>query len=34
MNWKTDLLILLRTPVAVFGGMYKGKAGGWKAPEG
>jgi lipopolysaccharide/colanic/teichoic acid biosynthesis glycosyltransferase len=28
-NWKTDLLILFRTPVALFGGTYKGKTGGW-----
>jgi len=28
---KTDLLILLRTPVALFGGTYKGETGGWKA---
>lgn len=26
---KTDLLILLRTPLALFGGTYKGKTGGW-----
>ena len=26
----TDLLILLRTPVALFGGTYKGETGGWK----
>jgi lipopolysaccharide/colanic/teichoic acid biosynthesis glycosyltransferase len=26
---KTDLLILLRTPVALFGGTYKGETGGW-----
>ena len=29
-NWKTDLLILARTPVALFGGTYKGPAGGWR----
>jgi lipopolysaccharide/colanic/teichoic acid biosynthesis glycosyltransferase len=29
-NWKTDLLILLRTPLALFGGTYKGPAGGWR----
>jgi lipopolysaccharide/colanic/teichoic acid biosynthesis glycosyltransferase len=26
----TDLLILLRTPLALFGGTYKGQTGGWK----
>jgi lipopolysaccharide/colanic/teichoic acid biosynthesis glycosyltransferase len=31
-DWKTDLLILLRTPLALFGGTYKGDTGGWKAP--
>jgi len=30
-DWKTDLLILLRTPLALFGGTYKGDSGGWKA---
>ena len=30
-DWKTDLLILLRTPLALFGGTYKGEAGGWHA---
>jgi lipopolysaccharide/colanic/teichoic acid biosynthesis glycosyltransferase len=30
-DWKTDLLILLRTPLALFGGTYKGGSGGWKA---
>jgi lipopolysaccharide/colanic/teichoic acid biosynthesis glycosyltransferase len=29
---KTDLLILLRTPLALFGGTYKGPAGGWTEP--
>lgn len=29
-DWKTDLLILLRTPLALFGGTYKGDTGGWK----
>jgi lipopolysaccharide/colanic/teichoic acid biosynthesis glycosyltransferase len=29
-DWKTDLLILLRTPVALFGGTYKGETGGWR----
>jgi lipopolysaccharide/colanic/teichoic acid biosynthesis glycosyltransferase len=28
-DWKTDLLILLRTPLALFGGTYKGSTGGW-----
>jgi lipopolysaccharide/colanic/teichoic acid biosynthesis glycosyltransferase len=31
-DWKTDLLILLRTPLALFGGTYKGAAGGWRYP--
>ncbi len=30
-SWKTDLLILLRTPLALFGGTYKGESGGWTA---
>jgi len=29
---RTDLLILLRTPLALFGGTYKGATGGWKDP--
>jgi lipopolysaccharide/colanic/teichoic acid biosynthesis glycosyltransferase len=29
---KTDLVILLRTPRALFGGTYKGATGGWKDP--
>jgi lipopolysaccharide/colanic/teichoic acid biosynthesis glycosyltransferase len=29
-DWKTDLLILLRTPLALFGGTYKGGSGGWR----
>jgi lipopolysaccharide/colanic/teichoic acid biosynthesis glycosyltransferase len=29
-DWKTDLLILLRTPLALLGGHYKGPTGGWK----
>ena len=29
-DWKTDLLILLRTPLALFGGTYKGATGGWR----
>jgi lipopolysaccharide/colanic/teichoic acid biosynthesis glycosyltransferase len=28
-DWRTDLLILLRTPLALFGGTYKGETGGW-----
>ena len=32
-SWKTDLLILLRTPLALFGGTYKGETGGWKAAD-
>jgi lipopolysaccharide/colanic/teichoic acid biosynthesis glycosyltransferase len=28
-DWKTDLLILLRTPLALVGGTYKGETGGW-----
>jgi lipopolysaccharide/colanic/teichoic acid biosynthesis glycosyltransferase len=28
-DWQTDLLILLRTPLALFGGTYKGETGGW-----
>ena len=31
-DWKTDLLILLRTPLALIGGTYKGKTGGWSPP--
>ncbi|MGH3071769.1 MAG: sugar transferase [Gaiellaceae bacterium] len=27
---RTDLLILLRTPLSLFGGTYKGETGGWK----
>jgi len=27
---KTDVLILLRTPLALFGGTYKGATGGWR----
>jgi len=30
-SWKTDLLILVRTPLALFGSTYKGDTGGWKA---
>ncbi len=29
----TDVLILLRTPLALFGGTYKGKTGGWRSPS-
>ena len=29
----TDLRILLRTPLALFGGTYKGETGGWKPPS-
>ena len=31
-DWKTDLLILLRTPLSLFGGTYKGETGGWSGP--
>jgi lipopolysaccharide/colanic/teichoic acid biosynthesis glycosyltransferase len=31
-DWKTDLLILARTPLALFGGTYKGATGGWRGP--
>jgi lipopolysaccharide/colanic/teichoic acid biosynthesis glycosyltransferase len=31
-DWKTDLLILLRTPLSLFGGTYKGATGGWQPP--
>jgi lipopolysaccharide/colanic/teichoic acid biosynthesis glycosyltransferase len=31
-DWKTDLLILLRTPLALLGGTYKGPGGGWRTP--
>jgi len=31
-DWKTDLLILLRTPLSLFGGTYKGSSGGWQPP--
>ena len=33
-SWTTDLLILLRTPLALFGGTYKGKTGGWTERRG
>jgi lipopolysaccharide/colanic/teichoic acid biosynthesis glycosyltransferase len=29
-DWKTDLLILARTPLALFSGTYKGETGGWR----
>ena len=29
-DWKTDLLILLRTPLALFGSTYRGETGGWR----
>jgi lipopolysaccharide/colanic/teichoic acid biosynthesis glycosyltransferase len=29
-DWKTDLLILLRTPFALFAGTYRGASGGWR----
>jgi len=29
-DWKTDLLILVRTPLALFGGTYRGERGGWR----
>jgi lipopolysaccharide/colanic/teichoic acid biosynthesis glycosyltransferase len=32
-DWKTDLLILLRTPLSLFGGTYKGPTGGWHPPS-
>jgi lipopolysaccharide/colanic/teichoic acid biosynthesis glycosyltransferase len=32
-DWKTDLLILLRTPLALLGGTYKGDTGGWKPAD-
>ena len=30
---RTDLLILLRTPLALLGGTYKGETGGWREPS-
>jgi lipopolysaccharide/colanic/teichoic acid biosynthesis glycosyltransferase len=33
-SWKTDLLILLRTPLSLFGGTYRGAGGGWRPPAG
>jgi lipopolysaccharide/colanic/teichoic acid biosynthesis glycosyltransferase len=32
-DWKTDLLILLRTPLALLGGTYKGATGGWRGNQ-
>jgi lipopolysaccharide/colanic/teichoic acid biosynthesis glycosyltransferase len=32
-SWKTDLLILLRTPLSLFAGTYKGATGGWQPPS-
>jgi lipopolysaccharide/colanic/teichoic acid biosynthesis glycosyltransferase len=32
-DWRTDLLILLRTPLALLGGHYKGPTGGWQSPS-
>jgi lipopolysaccharide/colanic/teichoic acid biosynthesis glycosyltransferase len=29
-DWKTDILILLRTPLALFRSTYKGETGGWQ----
>jgi lipopolysaccharide/colanic/teichoic acid biosynthesis glycosyltransferase len=29
-DWKVDLQILLRTPLALFGGTYRGERGGWR----
>jgi lipopolysaccharide/colanic/teichoic acid biosynthesis glycosyltransferase len=29
-SFKTDLLILLLTPIALFSGTYRGPSGGWK----
>jgi len=33
-DWKTDLLILCRTPLSLFGGTYKGASGGWSGSDG
>jgi lipopolysaccharide/colanic/teichoic acid biosynthesis glycosyltransferase len=33
-DWKTDLLILVRTPLALVGGTYKGSTGGWTTTGG
>jgi lipopolysaccharide/colanic/teichoic acid biosynthesis glycosyltransferase len=30
---RVDLRILLRTPLALFGGTYRGSTGGWRAPD-
>jgi lipopolysaccharide/colanic/teichoic acid biosynthesis glycosyltransferase len=29
-DWRTDLLILARTPLALLGGTYRGETGGWR----
>jgi lipopolysaccharide/colanic/teichoic acid biosynthesis glycosyltransferase len=29
-SWKVDLGILLRTPLALFAGTYRGETGGWR----
>ena len=31
---RTDLLILIRTPLSLLGGTYKGETGGWRPPPG
>jgi hypothetical protein len=31
-SWRVDLEILLRTPLALFSGTYKGATGGWTDP--
>jgi lipopolysaccharide/colanic/teichoic acid biosynthesis glycosyltransferase len=33
-SWRVDLEILLRTPLALFSGTYKGATGGWTDPTG
>ena len=32
-SWRVDLTILLRTPLALFGGTYKGETGGWRGGD-
>jgi lipopolysaccharide/colanic/teichoic acid biosynthesis glycosyltransferase len=32
-SWPLDLKIMLRTPLALFGGTYKGETGGWKPAD-
>jgi len=32
-SWPVDLKIMLRTPLALFGGTYKGETGGWKPAD-